>query len=52
VIDLLGNTLQSLSYLNKKELKETIDLSALSGGIYFLSVTNGDKQSVHKIVKE
>jgi hypothetical protein len=52
VIDLLGNTLQSVTYLNKKELKETLDLSIFSKGIYFLIVTNGDKQSVQKIVKE
>lgn len=52
VTDVLGKTLLQFNYTSRSGLKETLDLSQLSGGIYFLKVSNDNKQSVHRIVKE
>ena len=51
VMDVLGKTISQYSYTNKTELNETIDLSNLSNGVYFLKVTNNNKQSVYRIIK-
>lgn len=50
-VDLLGHVVLENSYTNKSQLKETLDLSALSNGVYFVKVTNDSRQSVHRIVK-
>jgi hypothetical protein len=51
VMDVLGKTISQYSYTNKPELNETIDLSNVSNGVYFLKVTNNNKQSVYRIIK-
>lgn len=51
VMDILGKTISQYSYTNKTELNETIDLSNVSNGVYFLKVTNNNKQSVYRIIK-
>ena len=51
VMDVLGKTISQYSYTNKTELNETIDLSNVSNGVYFLKVTNNNKQSVYRIIK-
>jgi hypothetical protein len=51
VMDVLGKTISQYSYTNKTELNETIDLSDVSNGVYFLKVTNNNKQSVYRIIK-
>ncbi len=51
VMDVLGKTISQYSYTNKTELNETIDLSTVSNGVYFLKVTNNNKQSVYRIIK-
>lgn len=51
IVDLLGHVVLENSYTNKSQLKEMLDLSALSNGVYFVKVTNDSKQSVHRIVK-
>lgn len=51
VMDVLGKTISQYSYANKTELNETIDLSNVSNGVYFLKVTNNNKQSVYRIIK-
>ncbi len=52
ITDVLGNTLKHVHFQNKHELNETLDLSEFSKGIYFLSLTNNQKRSVHKIVRD
>jgi len=52
VVDMLGKTVLHYSYSNKSELKETLDLSELSNGVYFIKVSNATNQSVHRIVKD
>ncbi|WP_317899588.1 reprolysin-like metallopeptidase [Aurantibacillus circumpalustris] len=52
VIDVLGKIIQEYSYTNKSELKESIDLSGLNNGVYFIKVLNNNNQSVHRIVKD
>ena len=52
VIDVLGKTVLQLNYANKSELRESIDLSGLTSGVYFIKVNNDNKQSVHRIVKD
>ena len=51
VMDVLGKTISQYSYTNKTELNETIDLYNVSNGVYFLKVTNNNKQSVYRIIK-
>ena len=52
VIDVLGKTIMQTNYTNRSELNETIDLSGISSGIYFMSVTNNNnKLSVYRIIK-
>lgn len=51
VLDVLGKTISQYSYTNKTELNETIDLSNVSNGVYFLKGTNNNKQSVYRIIK-
>lgn len=52
VLDVLGKTVMQYSYSNKTELKETLDLSNLSNGVYFIKVSNSTNQSVHRLVKD
>lgn len=52
VIDVLGKTVYSEKYSNKSELNESVDLSGLSNGIYFVSITNNNKSAVYRIIKD
>ncbi|PBQ32365.1 hypothetical protein CNR22_11480 [Sphingobacteriaceae bacterium] len=51
VVDLLGHVVLQNNYTNKSQLMETLDLTTLSNGVYFIKVSNDSKQSVHRIVK-
>jgi len=51
VVDVLGKTVLTSNYSNKSELHETINLTNIAAGIYFISITNDDKHSVYKIIK-
>lgn len=51
IVDVLGKTVLETNYLKKSELHETIDLSNISQGVYFITVVNNNKQSVYRIVK-
>lgn len=51
ILDFLGKVVLKNDYLNKSELKENIDLSNLSDGVYFLRILNNNMQSVMKIMK-
>jgi len=51
VTDVLGKTVLINNYYNKSELKETVNLSEVSAGVYFISVTNSSKHAVYRIVK-
>jgi hypothetical protein len=51
IVDVLGKTVLETNYSKKSELHETIDLSNVSQGVYFITVVNNNKQSVYRIVK-
>jgi len=51
IVDLLGKTILETIYLKKSQLHETIDLSHVSEGVYFITVVNNNKQAVYRIVK-
>jgi hypothetical protein len=51
VMDVLGKVVLQADYASRSELKETIDLSGMSPGIYFIKVSNDHKQSVYRVVK-
>lgn len=52
IVDILGKTILQTSYFNKSVLDETLNLSSLSQGVYFITISSGDKRSVYRIVKE
>jgi hypothetical protein len=52
VVDVLGKTILVHNYTGKTELNETLNLGELSKGVYFISITNNNKHSVHRIVKD
>lgn len=52
VTDIAGRTIRQYAYKNKSELRESLDLSGLSKGVYFIRVHNGNFESVNKIVKD
>jgi hypothetical protein len=52
IVDVLGKTVLLNNYNNVSELKEIINLTGVSRGVYFVSITNNDKHSVYRIVKE
>ena len=52
VVDMLGKTVLHYSYTNRSELKETLDLSSLSSGVYFIKINNNTNQAVHRVVKD
>jgi hypothetical protein len=52
VIDLLGSVVKRTVYENRSSITETIDLSQLNKGVYFVRVSNDGKQSLHRIVKD
>jgi hypothetical protein len=51
IIDVLGKSVYQSSFSNKTELNETLDLSGLSDGVYFISITNNNNQGVYRIIK-
>ena len=51
IIDVLGKSVYQSNFLNKTELNETLDLSGLSAGVYFISITNNNNQAVYRIIK-
>ncbi len=51
ILDVLGKTVYQKNYSNKTELNETLDLSNVSDGVYFINVTNSNNHSVYRIVK-
>lgn len=52
VIDLLGKVVYSENYAHKSELNESLNLSFLSSGVYFISISNNDKNAVYRIIKD
>lgn len=51
ILDVLGKKVLETNYQKRSELHETIDLSTMSNGVYFITITNNNKQSVYRIVK-
>lgn len=51
VVDVLGKTVYQKNYSNKTELNESIDLSNNADGVYFISVSNNNKKSFFRVVK-
>jgi len=52
ITDVLGKIILTNNYLNRSELQETINLSSISKGIYFISLTNDNMHSVYRIIKD
>ena len=52
ITDVLGKIIFTAKYTGKTELRETINLSAVNAGLYFVSLTNDNLHSVHRIVKD
>lgn len=52
VIDLLGKTVLQNEFNGKTELKETIDISSLNEGLYFVKVSNDSRQATYRIFKD
>ena len=51
VMDVLGKIIYQKNYNNKTELNESIDLSNNANGIYFINVTNNNKNSFYRVIK-
>lgn len=51
VVDVLGKIIYQKNYNNKTELNESIDLSNNANGIYFINVTNNNKNSFYRVIK-
>ncbi len=51
VIDVLGKVIVHKKYNNKTELNETLDLSNVSTGVYFINVTNNNRSSYYRVVR-
>jgi hypothetical protein len=52
VSDVLGKVVFDQNYSNKSEIKETINISGIAAGIYFISLNNEDKHAVYRILKD
>ena len=50
-MDVLGKIIYQKNYNNKTELNESIDLSNNANGIYFINVTNNNKNSFYRVIK-
>ena len=46
----LGQELSNQTHAKSTEIRETIDLTNLSSGMYFLSISSGDKQLSRKVI--
>ena len=52
LVDLTGKILIQKTYQNHHEIKDTIDVSDLSRGVYFLKINHNGKQSAQRLIKE
>jgi hypothetical protein len=52
ITDVLGKVILTNNYSNKAELHDTINLSDINPGIYFISITNNNRHSCYRIIKE
>jgi hypothetical protein len=52
ICDMLGKNIMQLSFNGKNELDENLNLSSLSKGVYFITLTNSSRQSVYRVVKD
>ncbi len=52
VVDVLGKTILVNDYNNKMELKESLDISSLSKGLYFIQISNDNRQAAYRILKD
>jgi hypothetical protein len=52
VTDISGRTVLVKSISNAAWLRETIDVSGLESGLYFISVSNSGRQTVQRILKD
>lgn len=51
VTDMFGRLISSVEVGNKTSMSETIDLSKLADGVYFITVQHGTDKLTHRIVK-
>jgi len=52
VFDLLGKKVWNKTYLHEAITAEEINLADLKQGVYFLKVSNGDKEAIQRVIKE
>jgi hypothetical protein len=52
VTDVLGRTILQKEFGHRKNIRETLDFSAVSQGLYFIELNNGGRHAVHRLVKE
>jgi hypothetical protein len=51
ITDVLGKVVFEKKYTNKTELNESVELENLSSGIYFILVSNNNRSSYFRIIK-
>lgn len=52
VSNLLGEIVFQTNYFNKTEIKDHLNLASLNNGVYFLKISNDNKQGVYRIMKD
>jgi hypothetical protein len=52
LLNMLGAPVLVKDYEGKSSLRQSLDVSDLAAGVYFLRINNGDNQSVYRVVKE
>ncbi len=52
VMNLLGETVMTRKYSGKAELKESLEVTALSQGVYLVKISNNGSQAVYRILKD
>ena len=50
--NLLGEIIFQTNYFNKTEIKDHLNLASLNKGVYFLNISNDNKQGVYRIIKD
>ncbi len=51
IVDLIGKVLFTKTYSHQEEIKDALDITQLSNGLYFFKVSHEGKQSVQRILK-
>ncbi len=52
VVDVLGKTISQHEYAGKAEIKESLDVSSFSPGVYFVKISNDNRQAAYRVLKD